>query len=215
MAAEHLMDRGYRHIIHFVAGDMWHSRRLDFGVRDACAARGVAFTCFLEGPRTQARGLWQLSDQIADFAEALMAFDQPVGVVGSNGTQGERAMRAASAAGLRVPEDVGVIALEQDDLFCECCTPSLSSVLADHEGMGRCSVETLIRLIETGVVPKDAQRVPAMGTVTRQSTDHTAVDDALVSAAIRFIRDHLDQPLTIDDVAAAAATSSIVSGWSR
>jgi LacI family transcriptional regulator len=43
--------------------------------------------------------------------------------------------------------------------------------------------------------------------ITRQSTDMTAVDDALLSAALTFIREHADQPIRVDDLLRALSLS--------
>jgi LacI family transcriptional regulator len=46
-----------------------------------------------------------------------------------------------------------------------------------------------------------------MGVVTRQSSDTLAVSDRTVAEALRFIREHADRPLCIDDVLAAVPVS--------
>ena len=65
----------------------------------------------------------------------------------------------------------------------------------------------LKRLIDGKPVSKVPVTTPPMGIVERRSTDILAVPDPMVAAAIRFIWDHLDWPITVDDVAHHVGTS--------
>ncbi|MBT3296050.1 MAG: hypothetical protein HN919_05185 [Verrucomicrobia bacterium] len=49
--------------------------------------------------------------------------------------------------------------------------------------------------------------IPPRGVVARRSTDVLAVADPAVARAMRFMWDHLDQNLSVEDVAMQASVS--------
>ena len=55
--------------------------------------------------------------------------------------------------------------------------------------------------------PRRPRLIATPGIVTRQSSDILAVDDADLTAAVRFIRDRSHQPVHVDDVLRAVPVS--------
>ncbi|MEO8205637.1 MAG: helix-turn-helix domain-containing protein, partial [Chthoniobacterales bacterium] len=58
----------------------------------------------------------------------------------------------------------------------------------------------LFRMIEGAKPPKKWILIPPAGVVRRASSDVLIAEDPHVAMAIQFIRDHLDQPLKIQEV---------------
>lgn len=65
----------------------------------------------------------------------------------------------------------------------------------------------LARLMEGARVPVDARLIEPVGVAQRQSTDVIAVDDAKVSAAMRYIRANADTGIDVRDVLRAVPMS--------
>ncbi len=101
--------------------------------------------------------------------------------------------------GLRVPEDVAVLGVDNDPLLCDLTNPPLSSIHAGFERIGREAIISLIRLLEGQAVPKSAV-LPPVRVAPRQSTDTLAVDDPDVAAAVTFIRRNVGRHVGVDDV---------------
>jgi LacI family transcriptional regulator len=59
-------------------------------------------------------------------------------------------------------------------------------------------------MMDGKAAPKSPTMVRPGGVVTRRSTDVLAVPDTGVARAMRFMWDHLDQNLSVDDIAAEA-----------
>ena len=96
-------------------------------------------------------------------------------------------MESCRLAGLSVPEQVAVLGVDNDAVFCEMADPPLSSVALDSETAGYEAAELLDGLIRGRVRKSRRVFVRAMGIITRQSTDLVAVSDADVAAALRYI----------------------------
>ena len=199
LAAEHLFERGFsRFAFVGVAGMGWS------------AARGAAFarlveerggTCdrfefrrsLLAGPPPPSH--------LARLRDWLLRLPRPLGVMAVNDFHAAVVATACGAAGLAVPEQVAIIGVDDDLPICELATPPLSSVVVDHQGVGRAAARLLERLMAGEPVDPGPVSVPPVGVVTRQSTACLAVEDSLVSAALTLIRGAAPGRLVIADLA--------------
>jgi len=207
-AAAHLFGRGWRRVVAFSHGDPGRAdaQRFRAGYEAAAARAGRRAEVFTVGPRTRARGRWTLADQIADLTDCLMACDLPVGVVAGDEEHARRALHAAEAAGWSVPEQVSVICLGTDTQLAELTDPALSTVPIDHAAVGAAAGALLDRHLRGERVARRTL-IPPGRVVERASSGVAAFDDPDVAAALRFIEDHVDEPIRIHDVAEAVLVS--------
>ena len=111
------------------------------------------------------------------------------------------------ARGLRVPEDVAVIGQHNDELLCDLCDPPLSSVIPNARRAGFEAAALLYRLMRGRAVVRKRIEVLPIGIATRQSTDLVAVEDERLAQAMRFIRQHAHEVISVEDIARAAGIS--------
>ncbi|MCB1092203.1 MAG: helix-turn-helix domain-containing protein, partial [Verrucomicrobiae bacterium] len=94
--------------------------------------------------------------------------------------------------------------------LCEISSPPLSSLRAGHFRVGYEAARLLDRLMEGEALEESGRvvrLVPPTGLVVRGSSDTQAIADPVVAAGLRFLREHLAEPITNDDVARAAGAS--------
>jgi len=60
---------------------------------------------------------------------------------------GQKVLRACGELGIAVPEDVAVVGVDNDDLFCDLCDPPLSGVDPNFERIGYEAAAALARAI--------------------------------------------------------------------
>ena len=106
---------------------------------------------------------------------------------------------------IRVPENVAVLGVDNDDLVNRGLAIGLSSVASDQEGLGKAAGDLLREMLNN---PEQAHgeaalRHPPKGVVSRRSTDYYAVRSPLVGRALRWIHDNLSCGFQAGDVAAA------------
>jgi LacI family transcriptional regulator len=106
---------------------------------------------------------------------------------------------------LRVPHDVAVIGVDDDEFVCELSDPPLSSVAQAARRVGYEAAGLLDRLLRPG--PKGLRPgrpvrlvVPPIGVVARRSTDTLTVADPVIAATIRSIRERATRGLGITDL---------------
>jgi LacI family transcriptional regulator len=91
--------------------------------------------------------------------------------------------------------------VDNDELMCELAVPPLSSVAQATEQIGFRAAELLDTLMTRHRRRPVHITVPPACLVTRQSSDIVAVDDEVVSRAIKFIRDHATELVGVPEVA--------------
>jgi LacI family transcriptional regulator len=109
--------------------------------------------------------------------------------------------------GLRIPDQVALLGVDNDELECRLTSPPLSSVENPSERIGYEAARLLDRLM--GATPPTELRIsiPAPAVVTRQSTDTLAVEDQDMGRAMAFIREHACGGLSVSEVADHIALS--------
>lgn len=210
MAAKYLIEQGLRQLLFFWRGDHAQSALRWKGFREEAEKAGLpskGCEYFLIGSRTLARGHWQLPDQLTDLADHMSSRPQPIGLYAADETHGERAIEAARLAGLRIPDDLAIVAQTTDTPFCELSTPSLSSIAAPPERIGHEAVSLLEKLIADPNQPPARHLVGPDPIVVRDSSNFIAVSDPLVDQALRLIRREVAELRDVTALVASLPTS--------
>jgi LacI family transcriptional regulator len=214
LAAKHFLERGFRHFGFFGVPWMRWSREREAGfraeiertfrARAEAAGNGDSssnnFT-FASYSVADAVARAAFGDSLKQRAAAMGAWlkslPKPLAVLAANDLWGSELVQAAREQGLNVPDDVAVLGVDNEELLCEIAHPPLSSIRLGGEQIGRAAVALLGQLLQGKTPKQPLQRIPPMGIVTRQSTDVLAVEDPDVAAAIRHIRRHAVEGLSV------------------
>jgi len=130
----------------------------------------------------------------------LRALPKPVGVFVPDDEWGVQVAEVCRQVGLHVPEDVALLGVDDDDLYCELARPPLSSVILASERIGSEAAALLDRLLAGAKPPEGPILIPPIGVAARGSTEVLAIQDRDVVQAIRFIREQAHLPLRVTDV---------------
>lgn len=211
LAAEHFMQRGFRHYAFcgFVGANYSDTRGHCFKERLAKAG----FSCATYEPPEIARNIKAIELEKRgllfqdDLGRWLKSLPKPVGIMACNDIRGQQVMNACRRLELLVPEEVAVIGVDNDELFCELSDPALSSVALDTLRIGYEAAGLLERIMSGEKPPEKPVLVPPIGIVTRRSTEVLAMDDRQLAAGARFLREHVFGAISVNDMARAAGMS--------
>ena len=132
----------------------------------------------------------------------------PCAVLAANDYVAQRVHHAARAAGLRVPDDVAICGIDNDELYCEAVWPGITSVEPDFENAGYRLAARLAREIEAPGTGSRTETYGPLRLVRRGSTRLLAGPDPRVRRAAEFIRRNAARRgLGIGDVAAEMGCS--------
>lgn len=207
MAAEDLHERGYRNL--YFCGyenQTWSTERRDgfFEAVQLLGGEAEAFLSLHGGPTmTPAEN----AAVVVKIAEWLKTLPLPAGIMAAHDLRGRQVLAAAQRAGLRVPDDLAVIGVNNEELRCELSVPSLSSVATDVFRAGYVAAEELARRMrgERGTV-RDV-RIEPLKVVTRRSTNNLAIADRSICTALTIVRERACTGLTVRELMRQASIS--------
>lgn len=206
MAAEHLIERGFRHFAFCGYTNLFWSMRRCHGFQQRVLNAG----CHMEfyRPPQNARKISSENDQ-QSLADWLTTLPKPVGVMACIDERAQQVADACKMANLSVPEQVAIVGVDNDEMICKLSSISMSSVAITAEQGGYEAAALLDKLMHGKKANADQQfiEIKPYRVVTRASTDITAVDDAHVSSAVKYIHDNCRQIIYVEDVAKAAGLS--------
>lgn len=196
MALEHFAERGFKHFAY--CGDqrfVW-SRLRGEAFNRAVESAGHIVHHYQPAPKAELDEDAEM-DAIGDW---LAALPRPVAVFTCYDIRGRLILDACRRHSIHVPDEVAVLGVDNDELLCTLAFPPLSSIIPNGLRAGYEAASLLARLMdgeETGPV---SILVPPTGLITRQSTDVLAVEDKNVARAVRYIREHACEGLSVDAV---------------
>lgn len=140
--------------------------------------------------------------------KAIISLPKPCGILGANDEFAMKAFHAAKSAGLSIPDDVAIVGIDNDEIYCESVTPGLTSVEPDFEGAGYRLAQMLADEIERSKHDGGIQhRIPLiekygpLRIVQRGSTAMPKGVGPRVRRALEYIRRHAcDENISLDRV---------------
>lgn len=200
IAAEHFMDRGYRHFawVSLQRGTPEHERRKAF--TEALRVRGYECT-LLEWSQGRGRRKDNWENAREWLASELLKLPKPLGVFALDDLLALDTVQACLDSGLSVPADVAVLGVANMELACECSQVPLSSIDENLTEIAYRAARLLDEWMNSGTPPKGNQLVPIKGLVVRQSTDTFAITDPALSRAAAYMAEHFQRNISMEDVA--------------
>lgn len=205
MAADHLLDRGFRSFAYFSLRGLKYVAKHQEAFSENVSKSGFPCAVLAVDPVKGAEPDWNLD--LAKLGTWLKTLPKPVAVLTWNPSSAREIIFASQAAKLLVPEDVAVLSGTDDKLLCELLDVDISALLVGAETIGFEAAHILDCLMSGQKGPEKPVLVPPAGVVTRQSTDTLAISDRAVVKAVSFIRENLAQPLHVLEIARHAGVS--------
>jgi len=207
LAAEHLIDRGFRRLIVVIDDRHRHSYEAVQAFQKRAEEDDISDIALVKLPEEpyELASYWIEIEKL--LAEQLDNFKPPVGVFIETPPLARLLIQMGMARGWRVPYDIAVLCHYNLKAVVD-ISPQISSIQFNYELVGYKAAEMLSQLMSGEPVANKALLIPPIGINGRESTDYFAVQDELVADALRYISSRLDQKLRIDDIAYELAVSA-------
>lgn len=141
----------------------------------------------------------------SDLRKWLGNLEKPAAVFCASDATALDVFHAAAEAGIRIPDDMAVLGVDDDELICNNAHPALSSVRPGHEACGYAAAEILDRLFRKRKVRSVS--VPPVGVTDRASITPCVPATVLVTRALAAIDEHATDGWGVEDVAKAVGIS--------
>lgn len=200
--AEHLLSRGFRSFATLTAH---HNAEHHIEVAEfARMVNEAGFTCVSQLiPQNPWLNYtcWRKTEALIE--QWIGRLQPPVGVYVGNDGCGRLVAQACRRHGLQVPADVAIIAGKNQETLCDHPRPTLTSMEIGYERIGYEAAKLLDELIQGKPPPTTPLLLPPQGLFVRESTDFLAVNNDVVSAALRFISANSHRSIGPNEVATA------------
>lgn len=144
------------------------------------------------------------------LARKLLAkLEPPTGLFVKDDIAAVCAIRALEALGLRCPEDVPVVGIADDVVYCNITRPALSSVRFPGRVIGHRAMQLLITMMNHQKVAENTRiKIPASQLIIRESSGLVELPDEVVTKAMRYIRDQArKRSVTVEELCRAVGVS--------
>lgn len=205
MAADFFLQRGYESLAFCGISDRYYSPRRCHGFQAAIQRAGIPCEVYERRPPTSARsGAGEEKTRLADWLHSL---PRPCGVFVCDDLQAVELLEASRQAGVRVPDDLAVLSVDNDELSCNLSDPPLSSIDHGTQQIGYQAGALLDRMLRGERVSLDPVVVPPSAIVLRRSTDTYPNSNPHVDLALAFMRRNLNQRVQVDQIVEASGVS--------
>ena len=153
--------------------------------------------------------LGSLAD-IAMLAEWLKSLPKPAAVMAAHDVPATHVVEAAELAGIRIPEDLAIIGVDNDKVYCETSIPTLTSIMPNHIHVGELAAKALKKLMQSPAKATSLVQITSPSNykvIERQSTKPISPVAQLVNRAESFIRQNATKGMSAADVAADLGVS--------
>ena len=130
----------------------------------------------------------------------LAALPKPCGLLAANDRTAEHVLSIAAREGIRVPDELSVIGIDDDEDICEAAVPPLSSIRCDFYGGGVRAGEMIGKLLANRPNRELADSYGAVRLTLRQSTRRTLKNTPSMRLALETIRLRATEGITAADI---------------
>ena len=142
-------------------------------------------------------------EDITALSQWLADLPKPAAVMAVHDLRAIHVLEAAALSGIKIPRELALIGVDNDELLCDTAEPTLTSIAPDHIHLGELAADALKRLMD-GEPHRRAPMTqsPTMKIVERQSAKPISPATRLVEDAIAFIRHNALKGIGAADVVA-------------
>ena len=205
MGANYLASLGQHRSYGFVptvSNQYWSASRLK-GFSAALAAKKANVEVF-DSPGAAAGS----REDLAALRDWLAALPKPAAVMASWDTRATQVLAMCKDAQIKMPNQVAVLGVDNDELLDESSDPPISSILPNHEQLGYAAARVLNNLMSGRHARSSAPfLVKPVKVVERESAVASAPAAHLISRALAYIRKNAAKGIKVKDVAAFLGVS--------
>jgi LacI family transcriptional regulator len=206
MAAEHLLERGFQSHAFYGIRDIEYSTRRLAGFERRLTTAGCRTSSFTPPSTFRLRGKFWLQQRGA-LAEWLARLPLPCGLFAVSDVRARQVIEACHHLDIKVPEQIAVIGVDDQQIICEHTHPTITSIARNNILEGYSAAALLDRMMRGKKTSLEDQLIRPLQVVARESTATFAVSDDRLRAALEYFRQHIEDPVTVEELCRHAGVS--------
>ena len=204
VAIEHFLERHLKHFAYFSLFKTWWSVHRSKVFVDSLARQGYSCSIYnaLDDDNTAHPSpmiYWNRNFGVG-LPKWLASLPKPTGLLVTTDSYAMYVFEACHSLGIAIPEEIAILGIDNDELFCHALNPPLSSIDQNSKIVGYYAAEILEKKMKHRFVTKTPIFTPPAYVVSRKSTDIVNINDEDVVHALRFIRENISQSMDVHDL---------------
>lgn len=201
MAARFFINKGYRHFAYYgFKGSVWSRERAE-GYREEIKKHHYPLYFFDDMPHDkeeQDKEEW--SYNLVELAQWLEQLPKPIALFACDDQFALRISETCNIYNIKVPDDIAILGVDNDELLCNISDPPLSSITVDAVNGGYQAGRLLHQLIKKEILEPINIVVEPLMIENRGSTDKYAVSDKHIQHILRYIEKNYANPISVKDL---------------
>ena len=201
-AADYFLSKGFHSFAYFGSDTAMFSRAREQGFVDQLKKHKHSVDSHYAGflPRSPWNIDWEELD--SSISNWLQSLPKPVAILASNDIPARHLATACRKLNYRIPEEVSILGVDNDDSECRMTNPYLSSIALPTREIGKRASEILHEaLLKKQSPPSHNISIPPLGIIERQSTDQLAIRNAELERLLRWIQNHIQENPSVTQIA--------------
>lgn len=196
IAVDYFLSLGFKSLAFFgVKGLSWSNERFKYFKAYANINKANVYSYFIETKSKKG-----ISHDFESILSWLKSLPKPIGILCCNDDFGKMLISASSVGGVKIPYEVAILGIDNDELLCNITHPKLSSIARNHTKAAFNACKILDQMMDNKTIENYIIPTEPFGVIERTSTDTIACNDIEVIKALHFIRNNTHLNLNVEDV---------------
>jgi LacI family transcriptional regulator len=221
MAATRFLELGYRNFAYCGFRGVYYSERRGDAFAEYLRHHKYAVDVFQNIPGSGASGVIDIESagqsEIDAIGQWLRRLPKPLALMAGTDLRALQVLEACHLCGLKVPSDVAVLGVGNDEVLCNLAAPPLTSVALRSEHIGY-EAAAMLHQMMLGKKPASEETITGpLCVVSRQSTNSLAIADPIVRDALLYLRKNFAHGVSVARVAkhVGVSTSTLLRRFSQ
>ena len=194
MAARYFIRKHYRNFAYYGVKDVvWSDERCSGYKKEIADAGGHFHSLMVEQGKTEAAIRKQVGEWLAELPK-------PIAMFACDDAHALFITETCKMEGIRVPDDIAVLGVDNDDLLCEISDPPISSIELDVEQGGYMTCKMLHERISGEETRPFSVVIKPKGIIQRKSTMKYDIEDQHIRKVIEYIETNYATDITIENL---------------
>ena len=193
MAADFFIKRGFKNFAYYgIAETIWSRERYQ-GYKERVKENDLSFFEYLENEKSKERRVFNL-DMLAKWLKSL---PKPIAIFTCDDQYALYISETCKIHDISIPNEISLLGVDNDNLFCNISNPPLSSILLDVEYGGYLAAKTISQLVKKEITQPEDIIVRAIQIVKRESTEKFTIRDKYILNVVEYIEHNFKKSIPV------------------
>src|SRR6185437_10546121 len=194
LVAKYFLKKGFKNFAYYGFQNIVWSNERAKGFEEEIKNAGYSVHYFQQ-KKSYPMDLWYYKPSL--LSKWLKCLPKPIALMTCDDNHGLHITEASKHAEIRIPEEIAVLGVDNDENICFLSDPPLSSIDLEVEKGGYEAAKLMQQMITLGKRSSDNIVIKPMQIITRSSTDIYSTNDKEIVSALKYIHLNIHKNLKV------------------